>query len=372
MSRLARTLPLRVPPVPGEVIDSWLEALARRSQVSVGTLTAALGWPLPASPGGLVAGIPGQVLRRLEHQAGLAAGRLDDAVLDRYLPLGPVRCRGSRYCPPCLAERDGRWLLSWRLGWVFACTTHDVLLCDTCPSCGQAPRGRAGRAGLNPPGSCPNTIKRHEYCGADLREVPPQPLPAGHPALAAQRWTGTLLTLDDTRPAGNSVALGDLGIVGSWVLRQAPAALAQFAGLGPVPLAAWREWRQQPPAAGRQPGRFPPASAALTGALAATAMTVLTGSDDQAIEQIPAGRGRPGRARGGPGPPGCPPPAGCSYHSRPAAGSCVPWTPTSAPPTGSATAPAPPRRPSRTTRPGCSPPGPGRSPSCYGRTGRSG
>ena len=134
----------------------------------------------------------------------------------------------------CLAERDGRWLLSWRLGWVFACTTHDVLLCDTCPSCGQAPRDRAGRAGLNPPGSCPNTIKRHEYCGADLREVPPQPLPAGHPALAAQRWTGTLLTLDDTRPAGNSVALGDLGIVGSWVLRQAPAALAQFAGLGPA------------------------------------------------------------------------------------------------------------------------------------------
>ena len=125
----ARTLPLRVPPVPGEAIDSWLEALARRSQVTVGTLTAALGWPLPASPGGLVAGLPGQVLRRLEHQAGLPAGRLDDAVLDRYLPLGPVRRRGSRYCPSCLAERDGRWLLSWRLGWVFACTTHAVLLC---------------------------------------------------------------------------------------------------------------------------------------------------------------------------------------------------------------------------------------------------
>ena len=140
MSAPARTLPLRVPPVPGEAIDSWLEALARRHQVTVGTLTAALGWPLPASPGGLVTGIPAQVLRRLEHQAGLAAGRLDDAVLDRYLPLGPVRRRGSRYCPSCLAERDGRWLLSWRLGWTFACTAHGVLLCDTCPSCGQAPR----------------------------------------------------------------------------------------------------------------------------------------------------------------------------------------------------------------------------------------
>ena len=104
--------------------------------------------------------------------------------------------------------------------------------------------------------------------------------------LAAQHWTGTLLTLDDTRPAGNGVALGDLGIVGSWVLRQAPA--AQFAGLGPAALAAWREWNQQSPAARRQPGRFPPASAALTAALAATAMTVLTGSDEQAIAQIRA------------------------------------------------------------------------------------
>ncbi len=120
-------LPLRVPIVPGEALDSWLEALARRSQVTVGTLTAALGWPVPATPGGLVAGIPGQVLRRIEDQAGLPAGRLDVAVLDRYLPLGPIRRRGSWYCPSCLAERDGRWLLAWRLGWTFACTTHRVL-----------------------------------------------------------------------------------------------------------------------------------------------------------------------------------------------------------------------------------------------------
>jgi DNA-binding transcriptional ArsR family regulator len=286
----ARTLPLRVPPVPGEALDSWLEALARRSQVTVGTLTAALGWPLPASPGGLVAGIPAQVLRRIEDQTGLAAGRLDDAVLDRYLPLGPVRRRGSRYCPSCLAERDGRWLLSWRLGWVFACTTHGVLLCDTCPACLRAPRGRAGRAGLNPPGSCASTIKRHEHCGADLRQVTPSRLAPGHPVLAAQYWTAALLTHDDTGPGGNGASprnvLSDLGIIASWVLRQAPA--AQFAGFGPAALAAWRAWNQQTSAARRQPGRVPPASAALTAALAATAMTMLTGSDEQAIAQIRA------------------------------------------------------------------------------------
>ena len=287
MSAPARTLPLRVPPVPGEALDSWLEALARRHQVTVGMLVTALGWRMPGSPGGLVAGIPAQVLRRLEHQAGLPAGRLDGAVLDRYLPLAAARRRGSRYCPSCLAERDGRWLLAWRLGWIFACTAHGVLLCDACPACGQAPRSRTGRAsGLNPPGTCANTIKRHEHCGADLREVTPQRLDPDHPVLAAQRWTGTLLTLDDTRPAGNGDALSDLGTVASWVLRQPPA--AQFAGSGPAALAAWREQDQQPPAARRQPSRFPPASAALTAALAATAMTVLAGSDEQAIEQIRA------------------------------------------------------------------------------------
>jgi DNA-binding transcriptional ArsR family regulator len=285
-----RTLPLRVPPVPGEALDSWLEALARRSQVSVGTLTAALGWTVPASPGGLVAGIPAEVLRRIEYQAGLPAGRLDDAVLDRYQPLGPVRRRGSRYCPSCLADRDGRWLLSWRLGWTFACTTHGVLLCDTCPACGQIPRGRAGRAGLNPPGSCASTIKRNQYCGADLRQETPGRLVPGHPVLAAQHWAGALTALDDTGPGGYGASprnvLSDLGIVASWVLRQAPA--AQFAGLGPQTLAAWHAWNQQAFAAGRQPSRFLPASAALTGALAATAMTVLTGSDEEAIAQIRA------------------------------------------------------------------------------------
>ncbi len=282
-----RTLPLRVPPVPGEALDSWLEALARRSQVTVGTLAAALGWPVPASPGGLVAGIPAGVLRRLEDQAGLPAGRLDDAVLDRYPLLGAARRRGSRYCPSCLAERDGRWLLAWRLGWTFACTTHGVLLCDTCPACGQAPRGRAGRtSGLNPPGTCANTIKRREHCGADLRQVISSLLAPGSPVLAAQHWTATLTAVADADGAMAQNALIDLGIVGSWLLRQAPA--GQFAGFGPQALAAWRAQDQQPPAARRQPSRFPPASAALTAALAATAMTMLTGSDEQAIEQIRA------------------------------------------------------------------------------------
>ena len=279
MSATARTLPLRVPIARGEALDSWLEALARRSQVTAGTLTAALGWPFPASPCGLVAGVPAGMLRRLEHQTGLPAGRLDDAVLDRWLPLGPVQRRGSRYCPQCLAERDGRWPLAWRLGWVFACTAHGVVLCDTCPACGQAPRSRTGRTAHGPPASCASIIKRHEHCGADLRKPAARRLAPGHPALAAQHWTAALLAAGATAGADGAAArstLSDLGIAASWLLRQAPA--GQLAGFGQQALAVWRERTR--------PGRLPPASAALTAALAATAMTMLTGSDEQAIEQI--------------------------------------------------------------------------------------
>jgi hypothetical protein len=161
VSAPSRTLPLRVPPVPGEALDSWLEALARRHQVTVGTLVAALGWHMPAGPGGLVAGIPAPVLRRLEHQAGLPAGRLDSAVLDRYLPARAARRRGSRYCPWCLAELGGRWPLAWRLGWTFACTAHGVLIREWSLA-GQA---AAPGGALAEPGSWERRVRRRLVAG---------------------------------------------------------------------------------------------------------------------------------------------------------------------------------------------------------------
>jgi TniQ len=282
-----RALPLRVPVAPGEPMDSWLEALARRNQITVRTLVAALGWQVPNAPGGLVAGVPGEVLRRIEYQAGLPAGRLDDAVLDRYLPAGVVRSRGSRYCPCCLAERDGRWLLAWRLPWTFACATHSVLLCDACPACGQVPRVYTGPAGLNPPGTCPSSIAPGTCCGADLRRSIPQRLAPGSKVLAAQQWTGTLIAAaSESQGAASAPTLGDLGIVASWVLRNAPA--SHFATHGKETLAAWRQWTEQRPAIWDPPRRLPPASASLTAALAATSMSLLTGDDAAAIGRIRA------------------------------------------------------------------------------------
>ena len=65
---------------------------------------------------------------------------IEKTVLNPYLPFGPVRRDGSHYCPKCLTARDGRWMLSWRLPWSFACTAHGTVLLDDCPACGRPPR----------------------------------------------------------------------------------------------------------------------------------------------------------------------------------------------------------------------------------------
>lgn len=44
---------------------------------------------------------------------------------------------GSHYCPQCLGERQGAWLLDWKLPWSFACLEHASLLRHLCPGCGQ-------------------------------------------------------------------------------------------------------------------------------------------------------------------------------------------------------------------------------------------
>ena len=79
-----RELPIRVPIITGESLHSWIEALAARYRMAVRELLPALGIAAPRTPYGLILGVDTQALRSLEWQAGLPAGRLDDAVLDRF------------------------------------------------------------------------------------------------------------------------------------------------------------------------------------------------------------------------------------------------------------------------------------------------
>ncbi|NKQ57335.1 LysR family transcriptional regulator [Amycolatopsis sp. K13G38] len=149
-----RTLPIRLAPLPGEAVDSWLEALAERLHTSIFDLFRSAGiatqWNTAKAHKPWVHHLDTEQLAAVGTATGVPADRLAGMTLDRYAGTGLIVDRparpgsrprwwrgltGSRFCPRCLAENGNRWMLSWRLAWSFACTRHHILLRDTCPAC---------------------------------------------------------------------------------------------------------------------------------------------------------------------------------------------------------------------------------------------
>ncbi|MFD9861599.1 TniQ family protein [Streptomyces alboflavus] len=215
MSEILRTLPVRFAPLDGEALDSWLEALARRLHTPLGDLARAAGLPprgstgnqLPRQPADWTILLQPQQAAAVSATTGLAEARIHAMTLRHYdqraLTIDPERRRvristlwgrgsGSRFCPDCLTENSGRWMLSWRLGWSFACLRHRRLLADCCPHCGRIPRRRPRSSRSVPdPGRCGNTPTGPgrfvtSGCGFDLADADTLSLDTDHPALAAQ------------------------------------------------------------------------------------------------------------------------------------------------------------------------------------------
>ena len=247
-----RTLPIRVAPAPGEALDSWQEALAARLQATPGDLAAAM-FPAAARRPGTTR--PGSTIMLADDEAAAIAAACQvsvlavrDLTLARYDGIalridrqtGRVarnflwgRATGSRFCPACLAQTAGRWQLSWRLGWSFACLIHRRLLADACPQCGRMQRRQPHPLQLVPhPGTCGNAAPRAAgvsppRCGADLTAAPSLILAPGHPVLTAQQF------IDDIISAGRASA----GIYTSCP-QPAAAALADVRALAATALAA--------------------------------------------------------------------------------------------------------------------------------------
>jgi len=247
-----RTLPIRVPPLPGEAIDSWLEALAARHHASWQDVLDAAGLTQPRST------VTGWIARPTPHEATVlaAATACDPAdiattTLDRYhgtaLRIDPVTRKlsafpwspvsSSRFCPQCLAETGGRWQLRWRLAWSFACLRHHRLLADTCPTCRHRQRRLPSPGVAVPaPGRCASPLPGSvgiapTRCGADLTRAETCRLDTDHPALHTQRRiddiidTGTAaFGVYAVAPMPGEAALTDLKIVADRVLTYATSA----------------------------------------------------------------------------------------------------------------------------------------------------
>ena len=238
----ARSLPLRLQPLSGEALDSWLESLAHRHHTRWSDMLAAVGlqqnllrrdhanWLVKLTESELdtVAITTGV------HPVGLQsmtlsrfAGALDVDQTTRHVtrssPAGWRAVSRSRFCPRCLALTGGRWQLAWRLGWYFACLDHRCLLVEACPRCGKPQRRQVHPGGLIPdPGRCANAAqltagRGTARCGGDLTTAAVHIFPRGHAAFRAQETINALLAGDtadfgvyanDPRPAG--AALNDI------------------------------------------------------------------------------------------------------------------------------------------------------------------
>lgn len=264
-----RTLPIRVAPLDGEALDSWLEAQARRYRISFGA-TAHLyaiqphpgyGWMVRLSEQqfDLIAFKTGIDRVRastllVSHLRGRALEVDDRGQVDSSFPWSDVGA--SRYCPQCLAETGGRWQLSWRLRWSFACTVHHCLLADTCPVCERRQRTRTPWKSQVPrPGAC-TAGARTEPCPGDLTAATPFVLASDHPLINTQRQIDLITAngqadfgLYGHRPQSARQILTDIALLAARVrhhirinqLADAPAEqlLASYAESRPTLPAIW-------------------------------------------------------------------------------------------------------------------------------------
>lgn len=296
-SRRIRTQPIRVAPLPGEALDSWLEAYAARCHTPWGDFLDVVGlrnrprvrcrYPMDAPSLDLAAlstatGVEVAVLQTmLPGGSGLQAGDAEALSREVMLP-------GSRFCPACLAGNGGRWMLWWRLRWAFACPTHRCLLADVCPHCQRAPRTYAvPLEGVPVPGHCALPAAEGigrcpPRCGTDLSTARTPRLATAHPALEAQRAITAIVAAGSATagvyreaPVTAAQYLRDLTAVGMRALRYGSATdlrAASSAGSARNPLAETAEQA----AAQRLHSAIPsPPTAAQTAVAACVAVPVL-------------------------------------------------------------------------------------------------
>ncbi|WP_081235399.1 TniQ family protein [Mycobacterium avium] len=212
---LIRTLPLRVAPIAGEALDSWLEAIAARYNVPLSDVIKRCGMQTTGRATSTLLSPSHDEIIRISAATGIGIAVIEAMTWQRY-PTHPADAKqsryllwlrhvGSRYCPQCLRGSHGRWPLAWRLNWTFACVRHRCLLADSCFACGTAQRqqplcaSRIPRLGRCPAACYRQTANTRAECNADLGAANVLRMLQTHPVLSAQATIDALL--DGNPPA---------------------------------------------------------------------------------------------------------------------------------------------------------------------------
>jgi hypothetical protein len=240
-----RTLPLRVAPLGGEALDSWLETLAARHQVPVVEVLARCQSSIRGPVSGWIATLTTEQIDHIAEMSSVAPQTIAAMTLvpqARQLAVlgthGPppralwVRHTGSRMCRRCLGDTDGRWQVSWRLNWSFACPQHRCLLADGCSRCGRPQRRYLQRLNAIPqPGRCTQmteSTSAHlaQSCLASLADGDVASLIETHPVMHAQRRIDALLSgngadlaLYGASPPPPALVLRDVHRLARWIIR---------------------------------------------------------------------------------------------------------------------------------------------------------
>ncbi|BBW99211.1 hypothetical protein BST36_14755 [Mycolicibacterium moriokaense] len=243
-----RALPLATAPVPGEALDSWLQATAVRHGIALTDLYQHLGLDTIRDLRDCIStvAVTNDTAQRISAATGVTPTQIQAMTLARYLPAVTRRPDaaptftavtpghhgdGWRFCPHCLAASGGAWLLRWRLLWSFACLQHHCLLSERCPRCGRRQRAPQPIDAVPPrPVHCAypdptSTGRRRPRCDADLADTAVIALSPAHPAMLAQRVLDSLLAgelglfgLYADHPTAVPDVLGDIRLLGRGIL----------------------------------------------------------------------------------------------------------------------------------------------------------
>jgi hypothetical protein len=294
-----RTFPIRVWPVEGETLESWLDRYCSTLSTSRRDLYHSAGLrplgtrdrqsrdyslripDIQAVRIGVATGVPALEIHRLtmsRYEGRALFFRETREGVDIHFLW--ARGAGTRYCPDCLREASGVWRLAWRLAWSFACTRHRSLLLDKCVGCGLVPGSRTRIGEVPRPDLCDNSVRGSDGhsvpCGTDLSEASTVRLPEGSPILGTQAWLDSAIGSQELGASDLQRLLKDLKMLAGRALRVMSAEdLRRWNRSEDVPglefdVAPYR----------RKTGVFHPASAAVTALSVSLAEMVLRSEDE--------------------------------------------------------------------------------------------